>query len=223
MAHDASILPKAPTRLPKPRPDGSPEEGVPLVARRRPRRDPVDAVWSLLCSIKFAVVMNVGLAVAAMLGTIVPQMQPGIQNFDTELRRFLTAAGVRSGPLSDVLYWAGFYDLYISLWFRMLVVVVVFGIIACTLNRWQPIMRQISSPTVKVSDTFLAGLSEKAQFRAVALEPGAAREALVSALKGSRYRVLSEESTDGRGIHIYADRDRWSKLVTFVSHAALVL
>ena len=222
MAHDASILLKTPTRLPKPQTGGAPNQGIPAVGRRS-RRDPVDAIWSLLCSIRFAVVMNVALAVAAMLGTVVPQMQPGIQSFETELQRFLTDARGRYGPLSDLLYWAGFYDLYNSLWFRMLVVVVVFGIVACTLNRWQPIMRQIGSPTVRVSDSFLAGLTEKAQFRSVPMETDAARDAVASALKRSRYRVLTEGSLDGRGIHLYADRDRWSKLVTFVSHAALVL
>src|SRR5438093_456054 len=84
-------------------------------AERRPRRDFVETVWTLFCSLRFAVVLNVALALAAMLGTVVPQMQPGIQN------------------------------------------------------------------------------------------------------------LLAEYAGDGRTVHLYADRDRWSKLVTFVSHAALVL
>ena len=42
-----------------------------------------------------------------------------------------------------------------------------------------------------------------------------------AALQRSRYRVLRED--DGGAYYLYADRDRWSKMVTFVSHAALVL
>lgn len=167
--------------------------------------------------------LNISLALAAMLGTVMPQMPRGLQNFDTELQQFLTAGRGRYGALSDFFYWAGFYDLYNSLWFRMLVVVVVFGIVACTLNRWQPIRRQISNPTVRVSDSFLNGLSEKAQFRAVPLTADTASRLLTRALNRSRYRVLSESSVDGSTYHIYADRDRWSKLVTFVSHGALVM
>src|SRR5688500_4997893 len=223
MAHDATILPNAPAKLPKPHIEGAPNGGLPVVRRPRQRRDPVDAIWNLLCSIRFAVIMNVTLAVAAMLGTVVPQLQPGIQSFETELQRFLSDARGRYGPVSDLLYWAGFYDLYNSLWFRMLVVVVCFGIVACTLNRWQPIMRQIGSPTIRVSDSFLGGLTEKAQFRAVALEQERATATVAAALRKGRYRVLSEQSVDGRATHLFADRDRWSKLVTFVSHAALVL
>ena len=222
MAQGASALPKASTskqRVPTP---GEATSGFPM-ARPRSKRDPVDTIWNLLCSIRFAVVLNVSLAVAAMLGTVITQMPPGIQSFDTELQRFRDETRVSYGPLADLLYWAGFFDLYNSLWFRMMVVIVVFGIIACTLNRWQPIMRQIGMPTVRVSDSFLSGLTEKAQFRAVPLDAAAAEEAISKALKRSRYRVLVEPASVGTGLHIYADRDRWSKLVTFVSHAALVL
>src|SRR5437764_5237718 len=78
-------------------------------AGRRPRRDPVETVWTLFCSLRFAVVLNVGLALAALLGTIIPQMPVGIQNFQTELAQFLTDARTRYGDFSDVLYWAGFF------------------------------------------------------------------------------------------------------------------
>lgn len=203
----------------------SPREGAaaPRELQKRPSRDWVETLWTLFCSIRFAVVLNIALALAAMLGTIIPQMQPGIQNFDAELTQFLNSAKGRYGDLSGILYWAGFYDLYNSLWFRMLVVLVVFGVVICTLNRWQPIMRQLRHPAIRASDSFLSGLTEKAQFRAVPLDFPDTESALRAALRKSRYRVLSEQSGDGSALYLYADRDRWSKLVTFVSHAALVL
>jgi cytochrome c biogenesis protein len=189
----------------------------------RPRRDFIESIWTVFCSLRFAVVLNVALAVAAMLGTVVPQMPVGIQNFPTELNQFLDDARSRYGDFSGLLHWAGFFDLYNSLWFRMLVVVVVFSIVICTLNRWQPIMRLIRHPAVRASDSFFAGLSEKAQFRAVPVSQPEAEAALRQALRKSRYRVLAEHSAEGDVLYLYADRDRWSKLVTFVSHAALVL
>src|SRR3989442_6289554 len=118
---------------------------------RRPQRDFVETIWTLFCSLRFAVVLNVALALAAMTGTVIPQMQPGIQNFETELNTFLDAARGRYGDLTGLLYWAGFFDLYNSLWFKMLVVLVVFSIIMCTLNRWGPIMRLIRQPAVRDS------------------------------------------------------------------------
>jgi len=191
--------------------------------RKRPQRDIVEAIWSLFCSIRFAIVLNISLAVAAMLGTVVPQMQPGIQDFPSEITRFLEDAKGRYGDFSNILYWAGFYDLYNSLWFRILIALTIFGIIICTLNRWQPIMRLITEPQVRVSDAFIAGMTERATFRSVPLGVERASQLVTQALRKSRYRVLSEPTSNGDGLHLYADRDRWSKLVTFVSHAALVL
>ncbi len=190
--------------------------------QKRPQRDLVETVWTLFCSIKFAVVLNVSIALAAMIGTIIPQMQPGILDFPGQLDQFMTDATSRYGDLTGIMQWAGLFDLFNSLWFRLLVVTTVFSIIICTLNRWQPTIRLITQPTIRTSDGFLAALSEKAQFRAVPLGEEDATKALTAALRKSRYRVVSERSDDGKVLHLYADRDRWSKMLTFVSHAALV-
>lgn len=192
-------------------------------ARQGPKRDFIEAVWVLFCSVKFAVALNVGLAFVVMLGTVIPQIQPGIQTSSEALADFLDGAQGRYGDLSGLLYWAGFFDIYNSLPFRMLAVIVVFSIIICTLNRWQPTMRLITKPIVKASDGFLGGLTEKAQFRAVPVTQEQAESALRGAFRKGRYRVISERSEDGSILHLYGDRDRWSKLVTFVSHAGLVM
>src|SRR5436305_1838886 len=74
---------------------------------RRPRRDFVDTVWALFCSVRFAVVLNAAGALAVMTGTVIPQMQPGTQNFQDALDTFLTGARNRYGDLTVPLYWAG--------------------------------------------------------------------------------------------------------------------
>lgn len=223
MAQSATPIPKAANAKAVSAIDRT-SRGAPVAqAQKRPQRDLVEVIWTMFCSIKFAVVLNIALALAAMLGTVIPQMQPGTQEFQSTLDQFMKDAEARYGALTGFLYWAGFFDLYNSLWFRMLVVFVVFGIIICTLNRWQPTMRLITKPTVRMSDNFLSGLSEKAQFRAVPVDAQEAEQVLVASLRKSRYRILSERSTDRSALYLYADRDRWSKLVTFVSHAALVL
>lgn len=183
----------------------------------------MEAVWALLCSVRFAVFLNVALALAAMLGTVVPQMPVGIQNFPLELEQFLTNARTRYGDLTGFLHWAGFFNTFESLWFRLIVVTVVFSIVMCTLNRWQPIMRQIRTPVLRFSESFVGGLSEKAEFRNVPVDVPAAEAALRGALRKSRYRTVAQTSEDGRTLFVYADRDRWSKPVTFVSHGALVM
>lgn len=221
MANRVTTVPNkhAPVQQPSPPATGSKIADV----GNRNRSDFVEAVWALLCSVRFAVVLNVALAVAAMLSTVIPQMPLGLQNFPQELEQFLDSARARYGDLTGVLHWAGFFNLFASLWFRLLLVTVVFSIVMCTLNRWQPIMRQIRTPSLRFSDTFISGLSEKAEYRSVPVDIRAAEEALRGALRKSRYRTVVQPSEDGKSLFVYADRDRWSKLVTFASHGALVM
>lgn len=192
-------------------------------ARGQPGRDIIETVWVLFCSVRFAVVLNIALAFVVMLGTIIPQLQPGIQNSTEALSNFMGGAVGRYGDLAGIMYWSGLFDLYNSLPFRMLIVINVFSIIICTLNRWQPTMRLIGNPMVRATDGFIGGLTERAQFKSVPIPIERAERALRAALRKSRYRVIAERSDDGKTLYIYGDRDRWSKLVTFVSHAALVL
>ncbi len=208
----------APARKPVP-PAGAPVAG----ALRGPKSDFIETIWTLFCSVRFAVVLNVSLALMAMLGTLVPQMPAGIEKFDVELNAFLADTRTRYGGLSDILHWAGFYNLYNSLLFRLLVVVVVFSIVMCTLNRWGPIMRLIRTPALRFSEGFVGGMSEKAAFRNVPVDLQTAETALRGALRRGRYRVVSRAAEDGKAVYVYADRHRWAKLVTFISHAALVM
>ncbi len=74
----------------------------------------------------------------------------------------------------------------------MLLALTIFSILICTLNRWQPIMRLISKPQVRVSEAFMSGMSERAQFRSVPLPVDEAKSRVSAMLRKSRYRVLSE-------------------------------
>src|SRR5687768_694712 len=160
MAKRPTTAPAARAARPSAPAASRPAVDVKRETRHAPRRDFVETIWVLFCSVRFAVVLNLALALAVMIGTLVPQMPAGIQRFEGELERFLTGAQGRYGDLSGILYWAGFYDLYNSLWFRLLIVTVVFSIVICTLNRWQPTMRLIRNPVVRTTDGFLQTMSE---------------------------------------------------------------
>ncbi len=191
------------------------------VARPQARRDLFEAVWNLFCSVRFAVVLILLLAAATTLGTTIPQVSPGLRDFPIDYANFLSQAHARFGPLAGIMDWVGMFDLFNSFWYRLLILLLCYSIIICTLNRWGPTLRLINPTTLRSTESFLLALGEHAQFRGVPLAPAAAADALRGALRRSRYRVLAEEH---EGVYyLYADRDRWSKMVTFGSHAALVL
>ncbi|HUS17024.1 MAG TPA: cytochrome c biogenesis protein ResB, partial [Chloroflexia bacterium] len=149
------------------------------------------------------------------------QVSPGLRDFPQDYADFLGRAQARFGDLAAPMDAVGLFDLYNSFWFRLLIILICYSIVVCTLNRWGPTLRLINPQTVRTTDTFLLGLSERAQFSRVPLPPAAAADAVAAALRRSRYRVLRDDTTET--YYLYADRDRWSKMVTFGSHAALVL
>ena len=189
----------------------------------RARRDLFEATWGLFCSVRFAVIQILVLVGLTTLGTLIPQMPGGLRDFPTDYAAFLAAVQTRFGAFTEAMLWAGLFDLYNSFWYRLLIIIQIYSIIACTLNRWGPIWRQINPPTARNSAAFLQTLSEQARFGGVPLASEAAADAIGGALRRRRYRVLRETDPADGTVYLYADRGRWSKLVTFVSHAALVM
>ncbi len=220
MARATAKATTPPSKTASPRP---PAEATPAPATGRARRDIFEATWTLFCSVRFAVIQILVLAVATTIGTLIPQMPVGLRDFPSDYAAFITDMHTRFGAFSDAMLWSGLFDLYNSFWFRLLIIIQIYSIIACTLNRWGPIWRQINPASLRSNESFLRTMSERATFGGVPLEPGAAAGALRAALRRSRYRVLEETDPADGTVYLYADRDRWSKLVTFVSHAALVM
>ena len=65
--------------------------------RATPRRDIFEAVWALFCSVRFAVVLMLLLAAATTLGTLIPQVSPGLRDFPQDYADFLSRAYARFG------------------------------------------------------------------------------------------------------------------------------
>jgi hypothetical protein len=160
-----------------------PVETAPAPATGRARRDIFEATWTLFCSVRFAVVQILVLAAATTVGTLIPQMPIGLRDFPTDYNAFLTDMQTRFGAFSDAMLWSGMFDLYNSFWFRLLIIIQIYSIIICTLNRWGPIWRQINPTTIRSNEAFLRTMSERATFSGVPLAPPAAAQALRDALR----------------------------------------
>jgi len=98
----------------------------PGVTTERPglRRDLFESTWNLFCSVRFAVVLILILAAATTLGTILPQISPGLRDFPQDYADFMSRAQVRFGPVTAVMAAAGLFDLYNSFWFSLLILLI---------------------------------------------------------------------------------------------------
>lgn len=166
----------------------------------------VDRVWRFFCSVRAAVYEIVFLTLLVLVGTLKGSIIPA------QIPRFVPALE----PL--VRRWYAF-DVFHSPIFSATLALLAVAIVVCTINRVPGIWAAIVRPTVAVPRRFFQTAEPAAVVRSDEAAPLVAAE-LVRLLRSRRYRVLSEEGSDG--LHVYADKHRFGRLGTFPFHLALI-
>lgn len=199
------------------------ENPAPAKSRRnRPRRNPVAGffhrIYRLLYSKVLGVVVLLAMAVAVLIGTIVMQMPAGLAEDAAARGRWLETVRPRYGGWTDIFDSIGFFTLWTSPVFVLIVVWLSASIIACTTHRLPNLTQQTLHPRVNVSVRFF----ERAQYRAeipVESSPEAALGAVRTHLGDRRFRVVDGDD----GSSLYSDKFRWGPWGTVAAHASFVI
>ncbi|HEV2127640.1 MAG TPA: cytochrome c biogenesis protein ResB [Thermomicrobiales bacterium] len=174
---------------------------------RSPLETAVDRVWRFFCSVRAAIYEISFLALLVLIGTL----------RGSEVPQWIADAAPPLQPLVDRWY---AWDVFGSPLFAATLAVIAIAIAVCTLNRVPGIWQTISEPRVRTSVGYVARSEVTAEFIG-ASNPEALEQRLRDALADRRYRVFTERVGDQ--IHVYADKNRWSKFGTFPFHLALIL
>ena len=176
--------------------------------------DVLHSLWRVLTSVRFALLLIGLLAGASLLGVLIPQVPSQMRGNAVAVDAWVEFQRDKFGVLTDVIYSAGLFTVFQSLWFGALLGLLVASVCVCTMNRLPPVWRNVTRPQTRVPEEYFA--SDVTAGRAVgAVEP------LVGALKRRRYRVTT--FAEGGTTYLFADRFPWAQLATFVSHLALIL
>jgi cytochrome c biogenesis protein len=138
----------------------------------------------------------------------------------------LSVLGLNVGPgMVDVFERLGLFRVFSAWWFVLLLTLLVVSIIVCTLDRLPDLWRQARRVRVVQAAPFF---DLRLDHRAAYADAGTAgANALREALRGARYKVseeISPQTEDGRDIlHLYGDRNQYSKLFTIFTHLGLIL
>lgn len=150
----------------------------------------MDRVWRFFCSVRAAIAEITILAVHVLAGTLrgssVPQVIAGT---------FPVTA-----PVIDRWY---AWDVFRSLPFAGILMLLSVTISVCTINRAPGIWQAIARPSVTTTHGFLRNAEVSVLFTA-ATPTDAPAQQLESAWRGNRYRTLWQERNGE--IHLYADR-----------------
>jgi cytochrome c biogenesis protein len=201
--------------------DEEPTAAPPAQAVYSEGPDLFDAVWRFFCSTRLALVLILVIAAASLAGTLLVQAPPGITADAVEYARWLNTVRPKYGPWTDLLSALQLLNVFNSIWFRLLLAALAMNTIVCTVNRWNGIWRSISKPRVRMGDGFFRKASHSVVLSANGTGVQTTADAVGESLTAQRYRVLAEHD-DGR-VYLYADKNRYGKLGTFLNHLSLVL
>jgi cytochrome c biogenesis protein len=182
-------------------------------------------IWRLFTSVNFAVVQIVAIAVLAVFGMTIRQL-PGFAfrsaaDYSTEMDRLRSVyEPVLGVGLVDLLERLQLFHVFTSMPFSVALLVLVFSIIVCTLDRTPRLWQQSAAiRVVQPPAYFDPRLPDRVS---IAGGPGLSAESVSSALGRHRFNVRRATGPDGAQF-LYGDRNRWTKLATLVSHLGLIL
>jgi cytochrome c biogenesis protein len=164
--------------------------------------------WRQLTSMRTALLLLLLLAVAAVPGSVFPQ-----RRIDTGRVATYLAQHASSGPLLDRL---GFFDVYSSVWFSAIYLLLFVSLVGCVLPRTRKHLRAIRAAPPRTPRR----LSRMPEFteRTVSVAPDAAVEAARRVLRRRHYRVTDYDD----GSSLSAERGYAAETGNLLFHLALL-
>ncbi|MEP7214626.1 MAG: cytochrome c biogenesis protein ResB, partial [Anaerolineaceae bacterium] len=114
----------------------------------------------------------------------------------------------------------GLFNIFRSVFFRSLLALLSVSIIVCTARRWRGIWNATFHTRVRMNEGFLVRAKFHAQWSQTAAVSDTAAQ-VRSALARAHYHVRTEVNADS--VALFAEKNRFSRFGTFLSHLGLVL
>ncbi|WP_127843018.1 cytochrome c biogenesis protein ResB [Actinomyces wuliandei] len=156
----------------------------------------------------------------SLLGVIIPQMPAGSRVSEEATAQWLESVRPTFGGWTDVLRALGFFTMFSSVPFLVVMGLLALSITACTMHRLPVLWRAARHPRTRVTARFF----DRARLRARFTAPVSAEQAfevICSDARRHHLRVVVDER--GPGYNAYMDRSRWAPFGTVLAHLAFLV
>lgn len=177
-------------------------------------------VYRLFYSKTVGLILILLMAFYAVFGSLIMQAQPGTFDDPAAKAQFLAQAQEVYGGWTSILNAVGFFHIFTSVGFYVIVSLLALSIIACTVHRIPELWKRYREPRVHVAARFFA----KARYRGTVPTTASSTETLEAArrvLRRNRFRYLEDPREPG--VAAYADRYAWSGIGTVIAHLSFIL
>lgn len=184
--------------------------------------DWLDSLWSLFTSQRLALTLIILIAVASLIGVILVQAPASALENSISYARWLILVQPKYGPATDVFSGMGFFHVFSTWWFRLLMGMLSLNISACSLNRAGPRLRAaLNRPRVVLPSSFYERATAKAEIQITGLHPDEIQGLLQTGIRKSGYRAVTDRTAEG--IHAHGVRNRFAPLGSIIHHISLVI
>ncbi len=175
-------------------------------------RSIIDKTWSFFSSVKVGIWLIVIALIASALGTIFPQEMyiPA----DAVSRNPAIYYEDQFGLLGKIYYQLGFYELYSSWWYMIIIALIGISLVICSIDRVVPLYRALKIQRAKRHETFINRQRLYSETKKVTNKE---IERVIKSLKKHRYNVRNEDG------HILAEKGRFSRWGPYVNHIGLII
>jgi cytochrome c biogenesis protein len=173
-----------------------------------PRTQEKNAVWRFFSSVKLTLFLLILVAAASIVGTVIPQRE-GMLEF---------ARGLSPGML-EVFSTLQLFDVYHSIWFRVLISGLTLNLVVCSLDRLPGILRRFkAAPRPDRRKPFENVHPDQVFSASLPVEQAADR---VEALLRQRYARPTREDTQGVS-YLCGERGRYSLFGVYIVHLSVL-
>ncbi len=173
------------------------------------QRSFLQSTWDLFCSLKLTMFVLISLALLSIIGTIIPQGTPPPEYL------------AQISPAKLKLYSSlGFFDMYHSWWFIMLLSLLTANLIACSIKRLPHIWKIITRPETVLNTSLEKSLSGVVSFGNQD-EPGKIKERIAAILKADFADPVVTEA-DGSW-YLFSQKTPWCRLSVYCVHLSVII
>ena len=166
------------------------------------------SAWKFFASVKLAIVLLILLAVASVIGTLIPQGRPPAEY----AARYGQLAGLFTGLQLTSLYHSG--------WYLVLLFFLALNTIVCTVSRLPAKWRRAFGPKVESEPSALLAFKVKSRF-GKNIPVAEARAKLEALLAARHYRVKSQSG--GKGLCVLARKRKFGHFGSDAVHLGLLV
>ena len=148
-------------------------------------------IWYFFNSIKLTLFTLLTLALVSIIGTVVEQNKP--------FRDYVSAYGEK---WAEIIMRAGFNDMYHTVWFSALLLLLVLNILICTMERFPPKWKVLFANKPNFNPGFIDKLEARRTLRLDA-DSDAAKGRVVKALKKKRFKFKEEAAGSGHSYYAW--------------------